>query len=461
VAAPVATVPVAEPVPPAPPAGLAFNPAPHGMVTRRTRKPPKRKRGAGRVIFVGVLALFAAGALAAGAWGLWLLLGQNEEDEQTTQRKQGNFAYLIPGGWKRDQKIEQRLAVHLAIRNKKSSCGMGLFFRDYKTRSPSEAELVDVALEKLRGKQVRGRQSAPYFRAVEYNNPFSSAQKEPAGSLGGHPAWVLTFRATENSDDGAEVEGEVHMLAHRGYAYWLFTWGSGERELLVPDWEEARRGFRILDGRQGWKEKPRETLPFTGTAYELRFAKDLWKPENNPRDYDEHAELVLRGFEPTFDEETGKPTKVELAAKAATVQVLLLPRAGDLKAAVAAADAHLLKKQQETFPKTALARALNSRTGKPEQDGVTDVGAFRGQLTQFHIKNDGTEEGRQRYGLRTAVKVDAGVLVIFGECEWDRRAFWDHEFKQVLERVVRPRVSDPNLPSEPKRPKKKAKKPAD
>jgi hypothetical protein len=454
-------VPIAEPVAAPPPAGLTFNSAPDVLLTpRNSRKPPRRKRGAGRLVFLIGLTIVSLGAVGGGAWFLWNLLSSADEDERTAQRKQGNFQYKIPGGWKRDRDIEHRLGVNLGIRHKQRPSAMALFYRDYKTRSPSEAELLDTALEKLRGKKVPGRREAPYFRSVEYSSPFGSRKKEPTGQLGGQPAWVLEFRATEAGEDGAEVDGQVAMLTHRGYAYWFFTWGAGQRDLLVPDWESARQGFRILDGRQGWKEKPRPTLPFAGSGYELRYARDLWEKEANPTDHDPQAELVLRGFEPTFDEETGKANTERLAGKAATLQVLLLPRATDLKSAVGAAQEHLLKRQQETFPRTTMAPAKNARTDKPEQDGITEVGAFRGHLTKLHIKNEGIDEGRQRFGLRAVVKLDEGVLVVFGECDWERRDFWDHEFRQVLERIVRLRVRDSKPPKkEPKRPaKKKTKK---
>src|SRR5205823_3745381 len=135
------------------------------------------------------------------------------------------------------------------------------------------------------------------------------------------------------------------------------TWGpSEEHELLQEGWQELRDNFRLLNNREGWKPRPREKETFEGTkvAYRLDFAKDLWEKEANPAIFDEEnagkvsVELLLRAYEPTEDEETGRKRVIKHASKGVTAVVLVLPKmAKDVSAAKVALDYLEDKKKRE------------------------------------------------------------------------------------------------------------------
>jgi hypothetical protein len=294
-----------------------------------------------------------------------------------------------------------------------------LYFRDYLTRTPSQAELLDVALTKLRG----------FFRTVQYENPFVKGKADPTGTLGGQPSWIVPFQATEAGDAGMFLHGKVYLMTARGYAYWLFTWGPGESDLLEPHWAKVRQSFRLLDARPGWTEKPRETILFRGTLapYQLAYIKDLWTAETDPRGYDPSADLVLRGFE--------KGQEASALNKAAILQILVLPGETDLQSANLAAHQYLLKRQQEIAPAASMAPVINPRTNQPEWNGPTELGAFRGHLSKLILKRD---RDHQRFAWVAVVPLNKdGSVVFFGECPWERREYWDNEFQQVADHLAK------------------------
>jgi hypothetical protein len=411
------TVPLAVPLETQSESALAFDAPGEKSLSRRQRK-RARNRGMGRYVFLAFLTLLCIGAGVAGVVALRTLLPTGQE-EVNDHAATGNFQIKLPRGWRRSHPAEERMGVPIVASQKSPAASCALFFRDYTTRAPTQAELLDVALTKLRG----------YFRTVQYKNPFDGSQREPAGSLGGEPAWIVEFQATEAGDAGMSYSGQVYLMRARGYGYWLFTWGPGERELLEPHWAKVRQGFRLLQGRPGWKEKPRETVPFQGTLarYHLEFFKDLWTVERDPLAYDSNAELVLRGFE---------KDREGAANKAAILQVLVLPKEPDLQSAKAAAHKHLLKKQQESVPAASLGPILDPKTNRPEMDGPTELGAFRGHLSKLVLKQDRDHE---RFALIAVVRMEEGSLVLFGECPWDRREYWDNEFRHVFDHLAKTR----------------------
>ncbi len=438
-----ASVPIARPVEEARPSALAFNTEPDLLLSPRHRR-ARPRRGFGRWVFLGLLLLVCVGALAAGSY--FILRYFKPVTDQATQSKQANFHFKRPGKeWKIDRGVESRMALQIALTRLEPRCHVALFYRDYKNRSPSEAELLDEALKKLR----------IYFKQVDYEDPFLSDKKAPSGTLGGKPALVVEFQGTD--PETVVMRGQCHALTWRGYAYWFFAWGPADnREVLDESWVALRDHFQLLNGRDGWKEAPREKFPFQGTAlaYQLDFAKDLWKKESEPKDYDDRAELLLRGFEPTLDEETGKKAVVAYAGRAAEVVVLVLPAAPKLEDANKNAIQHLLlhKKEKEKLETASIALAKDPRTDKVLLDRDTNVGGFRGHLSKLRIEND---RDNVRFGYLGVVNRPDGALVIFCECADERKDFWDREF-QVLMESVRPRSGDgPARPPKKGRPPKK------
>jgi hypothetical protein len=416
----VQAVPVAPPVT-APAGGLEFESS-QIVVSPREKGRRRRRGGAGKVFAAILVVLIVGGALVGGA----LLVQQNlpesqDEEEAKVHKTNGKLAFKAPAGWKNDAELRKRMHVNLAMtRSKPRRTHMALFYKDYKTRAPGDAEMVDLALKKLRG----------YFREVAYEDPLEKEGKGRTGELSGEPAMVLEF-ASESSE--VPVRGQCYMLTRQGYAYWLFTWGAEEyRAELQVRWDALREGITLLDEREGWRSQPRKSVEFTGTGvpYVINYAIEIWRREENPKDYDDKAELALRGFEPIEDEEKGTKRPDEYAGKAATVQVLVLPAAGDLKAAASGALEHVRKRLSELYPNVQIEPVKDKKTEKPIVSA--EVGALRGQVSKLRVKLD---PDTVRHGVLAVVNRREGAVAIYCECKWDRQSYWESEFKALLQTV--------------------------
>jgi hypothetical protein len=426
VAAPVAPaqdVPIAPPVHPAP-TGLEFHSSSDVVVSTLDRRRSRRRRGGvGRVLRGIIVVLLVVGAFLGVALIIQWNLPEdaNEAEEARVQKATGNFAFKAPAGWKPDTALRKRMHVNLAMTRKKPQrTQMCLFYRDFKTRAPGDAEMLDVALKKLR----------VLFPDVTYEDPLEKDNKDRSGELSGEPAMVLEF-ASES--DQVPIRGQCFMLTRRGYAYWLFTWGPEE---YLDDqrvrWDSLREGFQLLHEREGWRPQPRKSVEFPGASvqYLLNYVIEVWRREENPKDYDDKAELALRGFEPVEDEEKGTKRPDEYAGKAATIQVLVLPAEPDLKKAAAGALEHVRKRLSELNPQVKIEPVKDKKTDQPLFSA--EVGAFRGQVSKLRVKLD---PDTVHYGVLAVVNRPEGVLAIYCECKWDRRTYWEGEFKALLHTV--------------------------
>ncbi len=408
-----ANVPLALPVGEAPSsAALDFSSTPELLTPRPRRSTAKRRlrRLAPRLVLL-VVAIFAGALFVWG--GMWLryFLKTDEAGQDSSRAVSPYNAHfpLPPKPWTRDKNIQMLLHVHIAMTSPERNESLALLFKDYKTRLPSDAEMLDEAVSKLR----------LYFRGVEWQ----LKPKDQQTRLAGRPVAVIQFQG----DDSEQVtmNGECHMLAYRGYGYWFFTWAplgelEKDSEEIHAEWAELRQQFHLLDGRKGWTEKPREIVKMTGkkAKYQLVYFKELWTRET-VEDDDPRVDLMLRGHEPDAE-------RRPLAAKDAIVQVLVLPKQADLKAATAAAREEVKKREEVLYPRTTM-EPIKDKNGDFDRDA--DIGAERGHLSKLHVKN--TEE-LERFVLIAVVNRPEGVVVLVGDCLWERRHFWDQELMALL-----------------------------
>jgi hypothetical protein len=380
-------------------------------VSRRKARPPQRRWG----FLIGMLALGAVvlgGAVWGGIWLVRIARTQLAEEETGPAIKLMNAQFTSPGpAWKRDKPLEVKLKVNLVLNSPERNNSLAIYFKDYKTRMPGEAEQVDEALAKLRG----------YFKGLEWE----AKAKDESLTLGGKPALVIEFEGDDPSN--VAMNGECYILAFRGYGYWFFTWGPrDDKDLLSPEWASLRRQFTVLESRKGWTEKPRETEKVQGEKirYQLSCAKGLWTKEETAKDFDPQADVVLRGDEPDPD----KRERRGYAGRAAFFQVLVLPRQEDLKAATAAAREYLQNRQKEDYPRTKI-EAMKDKNGD-EVARTTDIGNAHGHLSKLYVQNT---EDRERFVILAVVNRPEGGLVLQGECDWNRRDFWDLEFTTLID----------------------------
>jgi hypothetical protein len=399
-------VPVAEPVgAESEPPDFAFNADPVSVSPAARRRKPRPSSRAPLVVVLAAFAVFL-GLTAVGL--VWYYSSSDGGDEDNPMPAQSNCRFRLPGrAWKPHDEARDGLGANLALRRSRPSSAMALSYRDYKTRQPRDEELKQEALARLRS----------YFRPQGLE--WELRPKSDEDRLGGQPALRLDFKGIDPNE--VEVSGECFITAYRGIGYWFVTWGpSNDRDQLGPEWESLRRGFALLDQREGWKEAGPEAEVVEGTEvpYRLSAARAVWRKEKK-EGYDPRAEVVLLGRAATGPRHAGTD---------ATVQVLVLPKADDLKSAVKAATDHYLGRQKEDYPETTL-EVFKDRNGADE-DRDTEVGAAPGHVTKLRVTN---EENRERYVVLAVVPGHSGGdVVLVCDCAWPQRDRWDPEFAALL-----------------------------
>ncbi len=412
-----APLPVAipEPVaaPPEPePSPLAFEPQPEGGPIVALR--PIRRRGG--VWRTAVVLLLVGGMAGGGAWWYWRLYTAPAADraEPVAVRTESGYVFPAPGrGWMKDPDLQLRMQVNTAYRRSQPAAAAALFTHDYKTRLPGESERIDEALAKLRN----------LFRRVEWER----SPGEPR--LGGEPTLAVDFDATDA--DEVDVRGTVYLLGWRGCGCWLFLWSpAGSREPAAPELERVRASFALRpEFREGWQEKPPDaaTLAVPEAGVALSYAKGAWE-EDDPAAHDPKAVRALKGTFPA--DGTGKQ-RDRHAGKVALVRALVL-EAADLKTGAEAARTYVLEAQKDpergNYPKTTLA-PIKDKSGI-DQDHETEFGPLHGRLTKLRMAN--TEDRERFVVLGVVARPEGRLLVLWCECDWSLRDYWDNEFGALL-----------------------------
>ena len=195
---------------------------------------------------------------------------------------------------------------------------------------------------------------------------------------------------------------------------------ESDREAIQAEWERLRKRFSLQEERKGWKAKPRQTVILSGkkAKYRLTYVKGLWTREAGEGDEPE-VDFLLRGQEPDSE-------RRPLASKDATVQGLVLPRQADLKSATAAALAHVKQREMKLYER-AVWEPIKDKAGEVDRD--TNIGAEVGHLSKLHVK---CTEDLERYLSLAVVNRPEGVVVLVGDCLWERRDFWDQEFTALF-----------------------------
>jgi hypothetical protein len=379
------------------------------VVPPTRRRTSQRNKGAGkfRWIILSVVLPGAAGAMVCGV--VWLILNSKAKDPdkpgaQKTEIGHGTFV-IPPGLWHEHRGAVNGLQVNFALLRKEPASSLALLHRDYKHRLPTEAEMQDVALSRLRR----------YFKPMEWER-----KTKPKGMLGGlPPAMVLVFEGTD--PDNVTMSGEVWAVADRGIGYWFFTWcpmvqqGKGSAE-----WEEIRSGFSLPNTGEPWTETPRdsETVSVGDLPFEIRFVKGLWQNIDGTEKWDANAKIVLLGND---------PTESKYAGKAANFQIIVLEKAQSLKEAADKARQYLLKGQKEEYPETVIEPIQEK--GAKDTNTETKIGSEPGELFKLHVRNS---ETRERYVILGVVQAAENTLMLMGECDFARKDFWDVEFLPLL-----------------------------
>ncbi len=178
------------------------------------------------------------------------------------------------------------------------------------------------------------------------------------------------------------------MFGHLGLGYWVMAWGVGDSlKNLEREFEDLRQRFSFGDERKTWEEKRPALQEFEAVKAGLRLqdAEEIWeRPVIPPSEFDPAADLVLQARERDPGAEGDRKRDVRVAA---TVMVLVLPKAADLKEAVAAARERLHAQQKKEYPDTAI-EPISDKDRPPDQPVA--VGKAQGHLGLLRVRNGET-----------------------------------------------------------------------
>jgi hypothetical protein len=360
------------------------------------------------LLVLGAVVTFVVLYVPRGSHGLQ---GFFTEDGQQTYRglvrnlknEQENVFKLVvaEGQWQMLEKSTKDAFVKpvLGLKHATDDAWFVIAVDDYGMQRPRDAELMKIAVESLEN----------YFGAsLELEN------KTRPSTLGGAEAMQLKFKGTVNA---VVWSGEVHMLAHHGFGYWLYV--------AAPTWEEAERVKAELDDssrlalqtdRRGWRQQPPKMQTFRGGAapFTVTVPDGVWE-ETSAKDEEETGELFLFG---RFKREKNN-------LKNAAFLIFSLDKKGDLHESMKATRDYVEKRKQEENPKYKLIAA----EAGAEAGALTQVGDRQGCVLELKlILGDET----RRYYLLAVVHHGERAFAARGDCVWEHRQIWRQDFLNAL-----------------------------
>ncbi|MBY0525025.1 MAG: hypothetical protein K2R98_16590 [Gemmataceae bacterium] len=312
-----------------------------------------------------------------------------------------NFTLRVPGTeWRQDEAAQTAAKVNLIFKRGTPPAWMAVIAKDFKTHTPRERELVDLFSGRMR----------------DYLGVAQQGDTEEA-KLAGQPAMRIAFRG--NIDKFGEIVGEAYLMAFNSYGYALVTWTAEESYPKVGrDFEDLRKNFAILNPKLPAvkKPEPRVFLAAKGN-FTLQDDDGLWA--RRPALESLHkADMVLLAEDPD------NPTD---AAGQAMLVVAILPRAKNAKLAPNLARDNLERRLKLDHPKGKL-EVLKDEAGKPLEEDAA-VGDQDGHVMRLRLK--GGKDG-DRFLILAVVPGPQQVIAIQGECPWDKRGVWEHDFEALL-----------------------------
>lgn len=412
-------LPGVQPPPQPPIARRATSPA-EVAPTEPDTLPRRHRREGGFPILLtigGVLLLF--GLIGAALYVAMLAKRESTQVEGATSSNEvvvadKNFAYRLPGPpWVQDQETRNALAVHAfgLKRTEAPEAWAALEVSGFGSHPPTEGELRDKMSDQL--------------RRVFLNLP-EELPLEPAKWIG-LDARKCQFRGERKGTDIVCV-GECYVLAHKGFAYWFYTW-SAERDAaaVAEQFEDLRARFRVLDGRAdgGLRPAPAETaLRGTAVEYKLTGAASVWKkPEGlAPTDEDPMADLFLRGELPSRRKRDFPPR--------ATLVVLVLKGGGD----PTDVGGKYVRKRHTLDPQVFGPTKIIELSGEPEGDALPTPEATSAPTTRLRVSPGGENASRsaEKLVVYSAIRVGDVVVVAEGSCPWAERATWERRLIRLV-----------------------------
>ena len=308
---------------------------------------------------------------------------------------------LFRNAWDPDRDLKTTFGATGAWR--KDELWLALVVKDYGTQKPRDAELLQQAIEKL---------DARFGESLELG-----AKPEPV-DFAGTRGQRLSFKGQV----GVVVSwGECTMLAHHGFAYWVFVGGPTLEDVRTYEAELAQEktGLALVTERKGWREQPPKTETFNSAdrLVSVTAAEGVWEKSEPANAEFETGTLLL----------FGRYLKEKDNTKNAHLQVFTLEKQPDLKEAMKQTRDYLEKHRKEQNSGYKL--EPDPDAGQSEFGIVEDIGNRKGRVADLLLT---LNDSRVRYYMVAVISEPEHVTVVLCDCTWKSRQIWRQDFLDLF-----------------------------
>jgi hypothetical protein len=321
------------------------------------------------------------------------------------QSPQNNYRFLVPGPPWRQASVLRDAAFTIAINFQRTdpAARFVLGVRDENRGYPSDHE--------LRGDALRFLERTLGVTQLE-------TETRDDADLAERRARRFVFQGVL---EGRPIGGDVHILTHQGFAFWLFRWCPADQVAEAqPELDDLRDRLGWLDQRPAWQPS-RQRFAGTALKFTLTGEGERWqKTPFPPAQYDPLADLVLEARE--------RGSAAEDLSRRAVLTVLVFPT--DHGDPAERAINYLLKRLKDDFPDTKLTDISGGNDAGSKPLAIRKLRADRGS-------------GQDRfYWLAIAPNYGRAVVLQF-ECGAERREIWEPEFRKLSATLTMPAGSQP------------------
>jgi hypothetical protein len=380
-------------------------------VSRPTRK-AKANSGSLKGILVTAAAIFGVLLIVLGIGWLAITLSKNKgnstaETETEIKYPDLNLVFKKPtsdSGWTKHDST--RLNFNAALFG---------YVKGGDEHAPIASIVGDARTFSYAVRPTDLRERVTQLLNKEFDNVTESEEAREE-TLCGQPATRLLYRATTKKA-GDAVLLEVHTLASKTLAVWVFAWAA-EREFAgyASAFQSVRSGLQIVKTNA----PSLEVSTFTKThrsksgIFTIQDSDGLWAVKEPASSLDLAGTLWLRG---TPKSASGKkPSPVDL------VVVEVEPKGDPNQQAL-----EVVKQSLPVGEST-----IEEWTGEPTGDAATGEVKPNTPVIRLKVKYKGAENSVNKLVVFSTVESQGKLIVAYTSCQWKDQGYWEQRLMQIV-----------------------------
>lgn len=375
---------------------------------------PRRKANSGSLkgILVTAAAIFGVLLIVLGIGWLAITLSRNKasstaETESEIKYPDLNLVFKKPApdsGWTKHDST--RLSFNAALFG---------YVKGGDEHAPTASIVGDARTYSYAVRPTDLRERVTQLLNKEFDN-VTESEEAREDTLCGQSATRLLYRAT-NKKTGDAVLLEVHTLASKTLAVWVFAWAA-EREFAgyASAFQSVRSGLQLVKTTAPSVEVPTFTKTHRSKSgiFTIQDSDGLWAVKEPATSLDLAGTLWLRGTPKSVGGK--KPSSVDL------VVVEVEPK-GD-------ANQQALELVKQSLPDGE--STIEELTAEPTGDVATgDVKPIT-PVTRLKVKYKGAESSVNKLVVFSTVESQGKVIVAYATCQWKDQGYWEQRLMQIV-----------------------------